>query len=55
MADQMKIDKLQKEIENIEMQFEKSKLEAMFDKSRSDQLYKQLKKKRKELKLLTDE
>jgi len=52
MVDQKKIEKLQNEIQNLEIQFERSGKEAIFDNSRQDHIYKQLKKKKKELKNL---
>ena len=52
MADQKKIEKLEKEIENLEIQFERRGKEAIFNKNKKDHVYKQLKKKRKELKKL---
>ena len=52
MADQKKIEKLENEIENLEIQYERSGKEAIFDKNKKDHIYKQLKKKRKELKKL---
>jgi uncharacterized membrane-anchored protein YhcB (DUF1043 family) len=55
MADEKKIEKLKKEIENLEEHYSRSTREAMFDKSQQDRVYKQLKKKRKELKQLTGE
>lgn len=55
MVDQKRIEKLQTEIENLEIQYERSGKEAIFDKNKKDHVYKQLKKKRKELKkLLSD-
>ena len=50
MVDQIKIEKLQNEIENLEEQYERAQLEAMFDRNQVDKIYKQLKKKRRELK-----
>jgi len=52
MVDQKKIEKLQNENENLEIQYERSGKEAIFDNSRQDHVYKQLKKKKKELKKL---
>lgn len=54
MADQKKIEKLEKEIENLEIQYEQSQKEALFDKSRQANIYKQLKKKRKQLEQLRE-
>ncbi len=44
-----KIEKLEFEIENLEKRFEQSHRESLFDRSAQDRLYRQLKKKRKEL------
>ena len=55
MADHNKIEKLEKEIENLEQQYEQSLKEALFDKSRQSNIYKQLKKKRKQLEQLKKE
>ena len=55
MADEKKIEKMQKEIENLEIQYEQSQKEALFDKSRQASIYKQLKKKRKQLEELQKE
>ena len=52
MVDQKKIEKLQNEIRNLEIQYERSGKEAIFDKNKKDHVYKQLKKKKKELKNL---
>ena len=49
MAEDKKIEKLQKEIENLEIQYEASQKEALFDRSRESSIYKQLKKKKKQL------
>ena len=55
MAEEKKIEKLQSEIENLEIQYERSGKEAIFDKSKKDHIYKLLKKKRKELKKLLND
>jgi len=55
MVDQIKVEKLQNEIEHLEEQYERAQLEAMFDRSQTDKIYKQLKKKRRELKRLIGE
>ncbi len=55
MADEKKIEKLQNEIENLEIQYERSGKEAIFDKNKKDHIYKQLKKKKKELKKLMED
>ncbi len=55
MADEKKIEKLQKEIENLEIQYEQSQKEALFDRSRQGSIYKQLKKKKKQLEELQNE
>jgi len=51
---QEKIDKLKDEIEKLEEEYNKTNLERVFDKGRHDQVYKKLKKKRKELKELEE-
>ncbi|MBD3381045.1 MAG: hypothetical protein GF404_02495 [candidate division Zixibacteria bacterium] len=47
--------KLEKEIERLEAEYKQAVREAMFDRRRQDRVYKQLKKKRKQLKELMGE
>lgn len=49
------IDKLKKEIEELEKQLAASPFGGLFDKGRMDKLHKKLKKKRKELAVLEPE
>lgn len=51
---QDKIDKLRDEIEKLEEEYNKTSLDRVFDRGRHDQVYKKLKKKRKELKELEE-
>jgi hypothetical protein len=55
MVEKDKIDKLKRELQRLEAEYKKASLEALFDKNRQDQIYKQLKKKRKQLKELKGE
>jgi esterase/lipase len=45
-----KIEKLRQEIERLEAQHEQANFGSMFDRSKQNQLYKKIKKKKKELK-----
>ncbi|MBU1320008.1 MAG: hypothetical protein KKG33_08150 [candidate division Zixibacteria bacterium] len=49
-----KIEKLRDEIEKLEEEYNRTNLDKVFDKGRHDQVYKKLKKKRKELKELEE-
>ena len=49
-----KIEKLRQEIERLEAQYEQANFGSMFDRSKQNQLYKKIKKKKKELKTLDE-
>ena len=51
---QEKIEKIKKEIERLEAEYERASFGSMFDKSKQEHIYNQLRKKRKELEALEE-